>query len=82
MAVMLDWIYEKEERTRRKSPLSSSCRIGANDYKAHLELSHGLFNGSLGVHAVHVVQVNVVRVQPFQGRFTCLPVTKCQIVST
>ena len=32
--------------------------------KSRLEFSHGLLNWDLGVHAVHVVQVNVVCVQP------------------
>jgi len=32
--------------------------------KSCLEFSHGLLDWDLGVHAVHIVQVNVVCVQP------------------
>lgn len=48
--------------------------------KAYLELSHGLLDGSFGIHTVHVVQVNMIGVQPFQRCFACFPVSKstCQ----
>ena len=45
-------------------------------YNAYLEFSHGLLNGSLGVHTVHVVQVNVISVQPLEGGFACFSVSK------
>lgn len=45
-------------------------------YDSYLEFSHGLLNGSLGVHTVHVVQVNVISVQPLEGGFACFSVSR------
>lgn len=42
------------------------CKGGAGGEIGYLQFTHGVLDGSLGVHAVHVVQVNEVCVQPLQ----------------
>lgn len=80
---MLDRSCEgKDISICRSADVTSRLKGGstAGVCMAHLELSHGLLNGSLGIHTMHVVQVNVIGVQPFQRGFTCFPVSKstCQ----